>query len=130
MNDRIADMMIRIKNAGAVALPTAIFPYTKITESICAVLKKEGYIADYSTKGKKASNKMIEVQVAYDGKTPKVANIERISKLSRRVYAGASDIRAVKNGHGMLVMSTPKGIMTGKDARKEKVGGELLFKVW
>jgi small subunit ribosomal protein S8 len=130
MNDRIADMMIRIKNAGAVALPTATVPYTKIVESICALLKKEGYITDYSTKGKKASNKMIEVTIAYDGKSPKLSNVERLSKLSRRIYAGFSDIKPVKNGHGMLVMSTPKGILTGKQARKEKVGGELLFKVW
>lgn len=130
MNDRIADMMIRIKNAGAVALPTATLPYTKLAESICEVLKKEGYIAGYSTKGKKVSNKMIEVEIAYDKSSPKITDVERISKLSRRVYTGANEIRPVKNGHGIVVLSTPKGIMTGKEAKKEKVGGELLFKLW
>ena len=130
MNDRIADMMIRIKNAGLVKLPTATFPYTKVAESICEVLKKEGYIADYSVKGKKVSQKMIEVEVAYNGSSPKVTDVARVSKLSKRVYAGTKDIKPVKNGHGILVMSTPKGIMTGKQAREEKVGGELLFKLW
>ena len=130
MNDRIADMMIRIKNAGAVTLPTASFPYTKVAESICKLLKEKGFIADYSVKGKKVSTKSLEVQIAYEGKTPKVTGTERVSKLSRRVYGGAEDFRAVKNGKGMLVVSTPKGIKDGKDAKAEKVGGELLFKVW
>ena len=130
MNDRIADMMIRIKNAGAVALPTTAFPYSKITESICKLLKEKGYIADYSVKGKKVSTKSIEVQIGYNGKIPKVSDAQRISKLSRRVYGGFEDFKSVKNGKGMLVVSTPKGIMDGKDAKAEKVGGEMLFKVW
>ena len=109
MNDKIADMMIRIKNAGMVKLPTATFPYTKIAESICEVLKKEGYISDYSTKGKKVSNKMIEVEIAYVGSSPKVTDVARISKLSKRVYAGVNDIKPVKNGHGILITWTTRG---------------------
>ncbi len=130
MNDSIADMIIRIKNAGAVSKETVDFPYSNLLYAVCEVLKKEGYIANVTKKGKKVPNKKIEVEVAYTGGYPRVTDAARVSKLSKRVYASAKDIKPVKQGRGILVLSTPNGIMTGDQARKEGVGGELLFKMW
>ena len=130
MNDQIGDMVNRIKNAGFSGLTETAFPYSKMKESICETLKKEGYIKNFSTRGKKVSNKELVVDLAYEGNKPKVAGFERVSKLSRRMYSSASEMPTVKNGFGLLVVSTPKGIMSGSNARKEHVGGELLFKIW
>ena len=133
MNDKIADMLVRIKNAGYAGKDTALVPYSKYKMAIAQVLLKNGYVQSVSEKrkGKKASGRMIEVGIAYAGKnTPKVKGVERVSKLSRRVYMGHRDIKPVRNGFGMLVLSTPKGILTGDEAKKEHVGGEVLFKIW
>jgi len=130
MNDRIADMMIRIKNAGAVKKETVEFPYSKMKYAVCEVLKKEGFILNVDTKGKKVSEKAIVVTLKYTGRTPKISGTSRVSKFSKRVYGKATEIRPVKNGAGLLVLSTPKGILSGLEARKQKVGGELLLKVW
>ena len=73
---------------------------------------------------------MLEVKLIYTDKKPKITEVERISKQSKRVYFRIKDIRSVRNGTGLLVLSTPKGILSGKEARKEQVGGEALFKIW
>ena len=73
---------------------------------------------------------MLEVELIYADKKPRITEVERVSKQSRRVYFGIKDIHSVKNGSGLLVLSTPKGILSGKEARKEQVGGEALFKIW
>ena len=95
-----------------------------------ALLEKEGFLKSVSKKGKKVV-KSIEADLVYetDG-APKVRGVDRVSKLSKRVYQKAKELRPVKQGTGMLVLTTPKGIMTGFQARKEKVGGEILFKIW
>ena len=98
-------------------------------DAIIECLKKEGYVSSASKKVKKGVP-MLEVILIYTNKKPKITEVERISKQSRRVYFGVKDIRAVKNGLGLLVLSTPKGILSGKEARKEQVGGEALFKLW
>ena len=130
MHDPIADMLIRMKNAGVSRKETVEFPFTKMKLAICDVLKNEGFITDFARKGKKVSNKVIEVTLKYVAKQPKITGVTRLSKYSKRVYGGAADIKPVKQGKGILVLSTPKGILSGADARKEKVGGELLFKLW
>ncbi len=130
MNDSVADMMIRIKNAGVVRKDTVEVPYSKIKFAICEVLKKEGFIADVDTKGKKVSEKAIVITLKYEGKNPKITGTSKVSKFSKRIYGSVSEIRPVKNGAGLLVMTTPKGILSGSEARKQKVGGELLLKVW
>ena len=130
MNDKIADMLIRIKNAGAADKESAVVPHSKLKASIADTLLKSGYVKSVSNKGKK-TKKVIEIGIAYDenGK-PKVKEVKRISKLSCRVYYGYRDIKPVRNGYGALILSTPKGILTGEEARKENVGGEALFKIW
>jgi small subunit ribosomal protein S8 len=129
MTDPIADMIIRIKNAGESRKDTAVFPYSQIKYDICEVLQKEGYIGEVSKKGKNVSTS-IEVELLYPHDAPRVVGVRRISKPSRRIYKGAKEIHKVRNGYGMLVLTTPKGIMTGDEARKEKVGGEVLFEIW
>jgi len=130
MNDAIADMMVRFKNASDVRKDSVEFPFTKLKYAICELLKKEGFIEDVTIKGKKPSTKAIEVTLKYVGKTAKITGVSRVSKLSKRVYGGVHDIKPVRQGRGLLILSTPKGIMKGEDAKKEKVGGELLCKVW
>jgi len=128
--DSISNMIIKIKNASLRGLPTVSFPLSKMTLSIAELLEREGYIKEVTKKGKKV-DKTIEATLIYDDKKkPRVTDVKRVSKLSKRVYAGVADIRAVRTGYGLLVLTTPKGIMTDKQAKAEKVGGEVLFKIW
>lgn len=128
--DSIANLIIKIKNAGAVGHPTVTVPYTKLTESILSKLESRGYVKSFSKKGKTVA-KTIEVELAYDeaGK-PKIEEARRVSKLSRRVYEKAANLRPVRRGYGIALVSTPKGVLTDAEARKQKVGGEVLFQVW
>ncbi|OIP65219.1 MAG: 30S ribosomal protein S8 [Candidatus Yonathbacteria bacterium CG10_big_fil_rev_8_21_14_0_10_43_136] len=129
MHDPISDMLIRIKNGGTAGKEIVEMPFSNVKEAIAKVLFTEGYITSYAKKGKKVQ-KTLEVGIAYEGKTPRVSDLARMSKPSRRFYLGADEIKPIKNGFGLMVMSTPKGIMTGADAKKGRVGGEALFKIW
>lgn len=129
MHDPIADMLIRIKNGGKAGKDIVEMPFSNLKEAIAKVLFTEGYITSYAKKGKKVQ-KTLEVGIAYEGKNPRVSEVARMSKPSRRFYLKNDDIKQVKNGFGLMVMSTPKGIMTGDEARKVQVGGEALFKIW
>jgi small subunit ribosomal protein S8 len=92
-------------------------------------LQKEGYVGEVTKKVKKG-NPVLEIALVYIDKKPKISEVERVSKSSRRVYFGMKDLHTIRNGSGLLVLSTPKGILSGKEARKEQVGGEALFKMW
>ena len=129
MHDPIADMLIRIKNGGKAGKEIVEMPFSNLKESIAKVLFAEGYLTSYAKKGKKVQ-KTLEVGIAYEGKTPRVSDVARMSKPSRRFYLKADEIKKVKNGYGLMVISTPKGVMTGDDARKGQVGGEALFRIW
>ncbi len=129
MHDPIADMLIRIKNGGKAGKDIVEMPFSNVKEAIAKVLFAEGYITSYAKKGKKVQ-KTLEVGVAYEGKSPRVSEVDRMSKPSRRFYLGADEIKPVKNGFGLMVISTPKGIMTGNEAKKGRVGGEALFRIW
>lgn len=127
--DSISNMIIMMKNASKVGKSAVSFPYSKVKNAILECLKKEGYISSFSKKTKKG-HPTLEVELIYVDKKPKINEVERISKLSRRVYFGMKEIYPVRNGAGILVLSTPKGILSGKEAKKEQVGGEALFKIW
>ena len=130
MNDPISDLIIRIKNTSMAGKDSASIPHSKLKLAVAEILKREGYIKSVSSKGKD-THKTIEIGILYDeNHTPKVKGVSRVSKLSKRVYMGVKDIRPVKYGYGLLLLSTPKGILTDKEARKENVGGEALFKIW
>lgn len=129
MHDPIADMLISIKNAGNAGKALAVVPFSNLKEEIAKVLFAHGFIVSYAKKGKKVQ-KTLELGIAYEGKTPRVADVSRMSKPSRRFYMKATEIKPIKNGYGLMVLSTPKGIMTGDEAKKAQVGGEALFKIW
>lgn len=126
--DPIANMLIAIKNAGFVNKASVVVPHSKMKEAIATLLKEEGYIKTYKVEGD--AKKTLEIVLEYKGSTPRVTDVKRVSKSSKRIYTGVKDIAPVKYGHGLCVLSTPKGIMTDKLARKEMVGGEVLFKIW
>ena len=130
VNDPTGDYINRLKNASAVKSETVSIPYSKIKEAISNLLKSEGYINFVNTKGKTVK-RTLEIGLAYnkDG-SPKISAAKRISKPGRRVYKSSKEIKPVKFGKGTLVLSTPKGIVSGEGARKEKVGGEALFEIW
>lgn len=127
--DSISNMIIMMKNAGLAGKETVSFPYSKMKNAILECLVKEGYVKKIAKKIKKDQS-VLEVELVYMDKQPKITEAERISKQSRRVYFGVKDIHSVRNGSGVLILSTPKGILSGKDARREQVGGEALFRLW
>ncbi len=129
MVDTIAQLIIELKNANVAGKATASFPYSKLREAILTTLKEIGYVGSISKKGKKVI-KTIEVELVYvDGKS-KIEGVKQISKYSRRMYLKSNEAHSVRNGFGSLVLSTPAGILTDRQARKQKVGGEALFKIW
>jgi small subunit ribosomal protein S8 len=130
MVDVIAELINNIKVSNLAGKATVTLPYSKMRESILVVLQKGGFIKGFEKKGKKVI-KTLEVELAYeDDKKPRIQGVQQISKYSRRMYIKASEAHSVRNGYGSLVLTTPKGIMTDRQARKEKVGGEALFKIW
>lgn len=128
MTDYVSDILIKIKNANWSGKPSVSFPASAFGLAIAETLAKNGFVGAVSKKGKKA--RTIEVVLIYEDEKPKISGVKRMSKLSRRLYRGWRDIFPVRNGYGKLIISTPKGIMTGDEARKEKVGGEPLFEIW
>ena len=127
--DPISNMIIGLKNAGNAGRDTVALPYSKIKENIANVLKKEGFIKGSEKKMVKGKPTLV-VNLLMENRIPKIKGVSRISKTSKRIYKKFSEIRLVKNGYGAVVLSTPKGILSGRDARKEKVGGEILFTIW
>ncbi|MDO8521097.1 MAG: 30S ribosomal protein S8 [bacterium] len=131
--DPIADMLVRLRNAGSAGKNFAYIPYSDLKLRIAHVLLKEGYIASIARKTLKGktTERMIEVGIQYDApRKPRIQGAVRVSRPSRRLYAGTKDIHPVRQGHGIMLLSTPKGILTGDAARKEHVGGEIICKVW
>ena len=122
-------MIIMIKNASTAGKKSVEMPYSKVKHAIALCLKKEGFVGEISQRTKK-NHPILEVELIYNDTKPKINHVERVSKQSRRVYFGVNDLHAVRGGNGLLVLSTPKGILGGKEARKEQVGGEALFKLW
>jgi small subunit ribosomal protein S8 len=132
-NDPIADMLTRIRNALLVGKPTVEVPMSKIKIEIARILKEEGYIEEYTIVEAQPVNQ-ITIQLKYFGarreRKPVITNIERISKPGRRVYRGRKDLPRVMSGIGIAIVTTPKGVMTAQQARREKTGGEVLCYVW
>jgi small subunit ribosomal protein S8 len=129
VTDPIADLITRIKNASDSRKESISLPYSTLKESIAHVLAKGGYVTSIETKGKKVE-KTLEIGLAYIGGNPRVNGVDRISKSSRRIYQKSKDIRMFKSGFGNFVLSTPQGVLLDIDAKKAKVGGEVLFKIW
>ena len=128
MTDPISDMLTRIRNAQRALQPVVELPHSKIKESIAHLLKKEGYVGEVAVDGK--FPKAIKLKLKYEGKKGVIEGLRRISKPGLRHYVGATEIPRVLGGLGITVVSTPEGVMTGTQARKKNLGGELLCYVW
>jgi small subunit ribosomal protein S8 len=127
--DPISDMIVRLKNAGLAKREVVAFPASALKMAIAEKLKQIGYLKTVEKRGKKVQ-KTIEAELVYTGGKAKISDVKRISKPSARVYHRHHQIRAVRQGTGFAFYSTPQGIMTDKEAREAKVGGEILFKIW
>jgi len=128
MIDPIADMLTRIRNANLALLPDVQIPHSKIKESIANILKREGYIHDFAVDGK--TIKMIKVRLKYQGKKSVIEGLRRVSSPGLRRYVGSTDIPRVRGGLGVAVLSTSEGLMSGNQARKKNIGGEVLCYIW
>ena len=129
ITDPIADMLTRIRNANQMKHATVSMPASKLKCEILRVLKAEGYISDYVLK-EEENKKLIEVTLKYVNKQRVIQGIKRISKPGLRVYAKTNELPRVLNGLGVAIISTSSGIMTDRDARKQKLGGEVIAFVW
>jgi small subunit ribosomal protein S8 len=127
ITDPISDMIIRIKNGSDAGKASVVVIGSKLVENVAHALKKAGYL---TTVEKSKEKREIMLGLVYFAGEPRIHGVERISKPSRRLYQKARDIRTYRSGFGNVFLSTPKGIMTDVDARKQKVGGEILFKIW
>jgi len=128
--DKISNLITSLKMGSEARKEMVAIPYSKMSLAIAEALEREGFVAGVAKKGKKI-HKTIEIKLAYDDlKLPKVKGVERVSKFSKRIYQGVNDIKPVRNGFGLLILSTTKGIVTNKEARKQNIGGEALFKIW
>jgi small subunit ribosomal protein S8 len=121
-------MLTRIRNAQRALLPTVEVPHSKMKESIAHILKKEGYVAEVTVDAK--GFKTIKLKLKYQGKKSVIEGLQRVSRPGLRNYVGATEIPRVRGGLGVAVVSTPEGLMTGTQARKKNIGGELVFYVW
>lgn len=129
-HDTIGDFLTIIRNAGAAGLPTCSSRYSKVKAGIAGILKDEGYISGFRITEEAPGQKFIELSLKYvDGKSAIVA-VERFSKPGRRLYTGYQDIPRVLGGLGLSILTTSRGILKDRDARREKVGGEIICKVW
>lgn len=127
--DPIGDMLTRIRNAVSVQSESVEIPASKLKEAILSILKKEGYIADFKLKAKKGFS-VIKVDLQYKNGDSPFQHIERVSKPGLRIYRPASRIPRVLSGFGLVILSTPQGVMSGRDARKKGIGGEVICKIW
>ena len=129
--DTISDMLTRIRNACLVGHSTTKVPTTRMTKSIAQVLKSEGFIDDYEETGE-GINQYLVISLKYKGKNrqPIIRRLKRVSKPGLRVYSSCKDIPRVLGGIGIAIVSTSKGIMTDREARRQKVGGEILCYIW
>jgi len=128
--DPITDLFNRIKNAQAVQKRTTDIPCSKLKMRILELLKEEDFITDLKKRGRKP-HQLVRVDLKYNqDKTPAMNNFKRISKPGKRIYQKAKDIRKVKDGYGMALVSTTKGLMTDKQAKKNKLGGEIMAEIW
>jgi len=121
-------MLTRIRNANRALLPNVELPHSRIKESIAGILKREGYIADFAVEGKLP--KTIKLKLKYQGKKSIIEGLRRVSTPGLRRYVGATDIPRVRGGLGVAVLSTSEGLLTDVQARKRKLGGELICYVW
>ncbi len=129
VTDPISDLIIRLKNGSDARKTVVSVPYSKFADNVAHALKKAGYVGAIEKKGKDFS-RTLEISLVYIGGAGRIHGVDRVSKPSRRIYQKAVDIRTYRSGYGNTIYSTPKGVLTDAEAKKTKVGGEVLFKIW
>ena len=127
--DPIGDMIARIKNAQLRSYKKIQLPTSKFKTKIAEVLKNEGYIIDYKVSLEEKKS-ILEINLKYNSGNPVIQTIERVSKPGRRIFSSAESLPKINNGLGIAIVSTPKGVMSDGDARKQKIGGEIICKVF
>ena len=127
--DPIADLFTRIRNGYMARLPEVEVPHSRMNDALLSVLR-QGHFVDSVEYTERKGRKLAIVQLRYEGKRPAVTRIERVSTPGRRAYIGAKEIPSVLGGMGIAILSTPAGVMTGKEAKAKQVGGEFLGRVW
>lgn len=130
IHDTIGDFLTIIRNSSRAGKETCTAQWSKVREGIARILKNEGFIADYKEIANEKGHKSLELSLKYVEGTPSIADIQRLSKPGCRVYTGSEDIPSILGGLGLSILSTSKGIITNKEARRQKLGGELIAKVW
>ena len=130
--DPVADMLVTIKNGYMAKKAQVIIPYSKFKFEIAKILEKEQFIGKVTKKDSRlpAGKAKIEVELLYDRQKPKISEIKRVSKLGLRVYEKSKNLKKIKGGRGILVITTPKGLMTGEQGKAKKLGGEVICRVW
>ncbi len=129
MTDPISDMLNRIKNAQAVLKTQLDFPFSNFKYEIAKILEKERFIEKIEKKGKK-TKRTIEIILKYEDKRPAISGLKRISKPGQRIYSPSKKIKKVRGGYGIPIISTSKGLMTNKEAKRQKLGGEIICEIW
>jgi len=129
MVDPISDMLTRIRNAQAVSHQTVVIPFSKFKLNLAKVLEKEGLIEAVTSQGRKAK-KVIEIKLKYQKGLPIIRELKRISKPGQRIYLKKSQLKPIRQGYGLSIVSTCQGLMTDKEARKKGLGGEVLCQIW
>jgi small subunit ribosomal protein S8 len=127
--DSISDMFNRIRNAQAVLKEEVLVPFSNLNYEVAKILEKQEFIKKMEKKGR-THKKVIEITLKYDDKSPAISGLKRISRPGQRIYKGFKEIKPVKGGYGIAIISTSKGLMTNKEARKQKLGGEIICEVW
>ena len=130
LSDPIGDMIARIKNAQMRNHKIIKLPSSKFKTKIAEVLKNEGFIIDYKIESKESNTYDLLINLKYNSGSPVISTIERISKPGRRIFSSAQSLPKINNGLGIAIISTPKGVMTDIEARKQKLGGEIICKVF
>ena len=129
LSDPIGDMIARVKNAQARKHKKVELPSSKFKSKIADILKNEGFIKDFKVSTEEKKN-ILSLELKYHSGNPVISNFERVSKPGRRIFSSADSLPKINNGLGIAILSTPKGVMTDMDARKQKVGGEIICKVF
>jgi len=129
MTDPLTDMLNRIRNAQAVFLPVVNIPFSNLKYEVAKILGKQGFIKKAESQGKK-NKKVIEITLKYEEKRPGILGLKRVSKPGQRIYVDSKNIKRVRGGYGMAIISTSQGLMTDREAKRNKLGGEVICQVW
>lgn len=129
MTDPVSNMLTMIRNAKSASKEAVEIPFSNLKYEIAKILEKEGFVGKVEKQGRK-EKKFIEIALKYNDKTPAISGLKKISKPGQKIYADFRNIKKVKGGFGIAIISTSKGLMTNKEARKQKIGGEVICEIW